>query len=196
MKSLQTEGVPCVVTKSDKLERKLAYTLDLLGLPSGGWACVNTQLPNDIVAEAIALGSIPKLQGYAQIRREVAYGEEGSRIDILVDMPDRQAYVEVKNVTLLEDSLPYCAQFPDAVTTRGSKHLRELTRMVQRGCDAYIVFLVNRTDCSSFRLADHIDPTYAKAHEHAERAGVQTLVLKTAIEVGTDKAEIRVAGEL
>ncbi len=144
---------------------------------------INTSHPNKLVEQAILDGTITELQGYAGLRREVKYGGN-SRIDILLEDPG-MCYVEVKNVTL---RIGNEAQFPDAVTARGTKHLHELTDMVAEGHRAVMVYLVQRTDCDFFRPAADIDPTYADALKAAHAAGVEVLCYRcslspTAIEV-------------
>jgi len=131
---------------------------------------INTSHPNAIVADAIEAGEIPELTGYGSLRREVKYGVN-SRIDILLEEPGL-CYVEVKNVTL---KVGDDAQFPDAVTARGAKHLRELMDMVDEGHRAVMFYLVQRGDCQSFGPADHIDPTYAEGLRAAAEKGVELL---------------------
>jgi sugar fermentation stimulation protein A len=137
---------------------------------------INTSHPNRLAEEAISSGTIPELGGYAELRREVKYGQN-SRIDILLegagrpDVPDI-CYVVVKDVTLRVGDQ---AQFPDAVTVRGTKHLRELMDMVSAGHRAVMLYLVQRGDCVSFTPAADIDPTYAETLREAVQAGVETL---------------------
>ena len=134
---------------------------------------INTAHPNRLVEEAIAAGAIAELTGYATIRREVPYGRN-SRIDLLLVGEGRgQAYVEVKNVHLSRK--PPLAEFPDSVTARGTKHLAELSDMVAAGHRAVMVYLVQRSDCTAFRLAADIDPTYAAAFAHARASGVEAI---------------------
>jgi len=137
---------------------------------------INTSHPNKLAEEAILGGVIPELAGYGGLRREVKYGKN-SRIDILLEAPEEaskpaQCFVEVKNVTL---KVGDDAQFPDAVTARGTKHLRELMDMVAEGHRAVMLYLVQRGDCLSFAPAADIDPTYAAALREAKEAGVETL---------------------
>ncbi|SDD52353.1 DNA/RNA nuclease SfsA [Kordiimonas lacus] len=137
---------------------------------------INTSHPNKLAEEAILGGVIPELSGYASLRREVKYGQN-SRIDILLEEPEKtgaanQCFVEVKNVTLRVGN---DAQFPDAVTARGTKHLRELMDMVAEGHRAVMLYLVQRGDCLSFAPATDIDPTYAATLKEAIEAGVETL---------------------
>lgn len=136
----------------------------------GALVGINTSHPNGIVADAIAAGTIPELSGYSAQRREVKYGVN-SRIDILLEEPGL-CYVEVKNVTLKVGDE---AQFPDAVTTRGAKHLRELMDMVDEGHRAVMFYLVQRGDCKSFAPAEHIDPAYASGLREAAEKGVELL---------------------
>lgn len=136
----------------------------------GALVGINTSHPNKLVEQAILDGTITELQGYESLRREVKYGVN-SRIDILLEDPSL-CYVEVKNVTLKVGDE---AQFPDAVTARGTKHLKELSDMVAEGHRAVMVYLVQRPDCDFFRPAADIDPTYADALNAAHVAGVEVL---------------------
>lgn len=122
-------GSRVMISRSDNPGRKLAYTWELVQA-DGHWVGLNTMLPNRLAEEGILNGTVSELQGYTTLRREVPYGSERSRIDILLEGEQGRCYVEVKNVTLVEDGV---ALFPDAVTTRGQKHLRELMQMVQQG---------------------------------------------------------------
>ena len=151
--------------------RKLRFSWELIRV-DGSLVGINTALPNAIVAEAIEDGRIPELAGYDSLRREVRYGEN-SRIDILLEGGARPpCYVEVKNVHLKRHDL---AEFPDSVTARGAKHLREMATMVASGCRAVMVYLVQREDCPGFAIAGDIDPAYAAALESARAAGVEAL---------------------
>ena len=149
------------------------------GVPVG----INTSRPNAIIADAIQSGAIPELDGYDNLRREVKYGQN-SRIDILLEKPDGLAYVEVKNVTLHRPDGPHGgrAEFPDAVTARGAKHLSELADMVAQGHRAVMFYLVQRPDCREFGLAEDIDPAYTSAFKRARAAGVEVLCYDCAID--------------
>ena len=136
----------------------------------GALVGINTSHPNKLVEEAILDGTIKELQEYESLRREVKYGVN-SRIDILLEEPGK-CYVEVKNVTLKQEGE---ARFPDAVTSRGTKHLKELGDMVAEGHRAVMVYLVQREDCQHFRPAADIDPVYADALKAAHKAGVEVL---------------------
>ena len=142
---------------------------------------INTSHPNEIVAEAIAAGRIAELTGYARQRREVPYGQN-SRIDILLeddDCPPRRppCYLEIKCVNLRRPDGPHpsAAEFPDAVTKRGAKHLVELAAMAAAGCRAMMLYLVLRADCDHFRVAADIDPAYAEALATARAQGVEAV---------------------
>jgi len=138
---------------------------------------INTSHPNGIVAEAIEEGRIPELAGYETLRREVKYGRN-SRIDILLEDDGKPScYVEIKNVHLKRDrpGREGAAEFPDAVTKRGAKHLEEMSGMVCQGARAVMVYLVQRGDCDHFRIAQDVDPAYAAALSSARHCGVETI---------------------
>ncbi len=168
-------------------DRKLRFTWELIKVGES-FVGINTAHPNGLVENAIKDGTIKELQGYEDLRREVKYGKN-SRIDILLESPDKPAcYVEVKNVTLKRESS--AAEFPDAVTARGAKHLDELGQMVDDGHRAVMVYLVQREDCDSFTLSDDIDSAYGKAYKHALNKGVEAIcytckITTTGIDVTT-----------
>ena len=178
MLSLARPGARIWLQKSDDPKRKLAWSWKLEEV-EGHLVCIDTGHPNAIVAEAIAAGVIPSLAGWATLKREVKYGKN-SRIDILLDDEARgRVYVEVKNVTLMRE--PGLAEFPDAVTSRGAKHLEELADMVTQGHRAVMVYLVNRPDCDRFTLAADIDPAYATGFDAARARGVEIEVWATTV---------------
>ncbi len=153
---------------------KLAYKWELVEV-DGHLVGINTSHPNRLVQEAITDGTISELEGYQNLRREMKYGE-GSRIDIFLSgstIGDQDCYVEVKSVTLSRQQ--GIAEFPDSVTTRGTRHLNELTRMVADGYRAMMVYLIQRSDCTEFRLAADIDPAYAAALDSALYNGVEAV---------------------
>jgi sugar fermentation stimulation protein A len=133
---------------------------------------VNTIVPNRLSKATIVAGKIPELTGYDEVRSEVSYGEN-SRIDLLLENAGGKCFVEVKNCTLVSDGI---ACFPDAVTTRGLKHLVELQAQVGQGHRAVMFYLVQRMDANLFRPADHIDPEYGKELRGAIKNGVGMLV--------------------
>lgn len=158
-------------------KRKYPCTWELAETPAGHFIVVNTGLPNKLIFEAISEGVISELAGYADSRREVRYGQENSRIDILLtDSNKPDCFVEVKNVTLLEeDGKGY---FPDAVSTRGQKHLRELEREVSLGNRGVLVFCVSHTGIESVSPAEHIDPAYANILREVAKKGVEILAYR------------------
>ncbi|WP_374631008.1 DNA/RNA nuclease SfsA [Ferrovibrio sp.] len=152
---------------------KLKYGWVLTELPSGAMVGIDTTLPNRLVAEALTGNRIPELAGYGEIRPEVPYGEN-SRVDFrLSDASRPDCYLEVKNVHLSRQA--GLAEFPDCVTARGAKHLRELAIQAQAGARAVMLFLVQRPDCREFRLAADCDPAYAAAFHKARKAGIEAL---------------------
>lgn len=165
---------------SDNPKRKYPFSWELTETKQGGhFICVNTAQANNLVEQAILDGTITELQGYQTLKREVKYGEENSKIDIfLADGEKPDAYVEVKSVTLLQNGNGY---FPDAVTTRGQKHLRELMAMAESGKRAVLIFAVLHTGINNFAAAAHIDAKYATLLAQAKENGVEILVYKASI---------------
>lgn len=173
MKNCWAPETPCWFSRSDDLKRKLPGTLEITTTPDGYLTGVNTGRPNKLVREAIENGVLAELQGYDTIRPEVKYGEENSRIDLLLSKSDNQCFVEVKNTTLGVGNGRVL--FPDAVTARGAKHLRELMVMVEQGHRAVLVFCVQHSGAESAGPADDIDPLYGKTLREAMTAGVEVL---------------------
>ncbi|RTE64647.1 DNA/RNA nuclease SfsA [Amphritea opalescens] len=172
MKNCADPGSEVWIQDSGNLKRKYLFGWELVRVESLFWACINTGRANALIREAIEGGIIDELQGYQQIRQEVKYGDENSRIDLLLESSERPlCYVEIKNVTLLEDD--GIGSFPDAVTTRGAKHLRELMLMVSQGHRAVLMFCVPHTGIEQVRPADHIDPEYGRLLREAAAAGVE-----------------------
>ena len=170
MLGLKEPGLEIWLSKSSNPKRKLAYTWELAKLENC-YVGINTNLPNQIVAEAITLGKIEPLVKFENLRREVRYGEN-SRIDILLEGSGIPAtYVEVKNVHLMREF--GLAEFPDAVTARGAKHLVELSKMVKGGHRAVMIYLIQYPVSQKFRIADDIDSVYATAFKSAINAGVE-----------------------
>ena len=173
--------------------RKLAWTWELVEALPGVVVGMHTGRSNALVREAIEAGRVPELAGYATIRPEVKYGE-GSRIDLLLTAPGRpDCYVEVKNVTAaVAGRIGY---FPDAVTTRGTKHLREMSAMVAAGHRAVLVFCVQRGDVECVRPADHIDPVYGRTLREALAAGVEVIALGATVTLEGIELKRRLAVE-
>jgi sugar fermentation stimulation protein A len=188
MTACNEPGRPVWISHHDNPRRKLAHTWELIEMPDS-LVGVNTAVPNRLVADSIAAGAVPELAGYDRVRREVKVGES-SRIDIRLDASDRPAcFVEVKNCTLVENGV---AAFPDAVTTRGLKHLHELAALAAAGFRSVIFFLVQRMDAAVFRPADAVDPAYGAGLRAVLADGVTAL----AYDVRLDLAGIRLGRRL
>lgn len=174
LKSCLFPGLPCAYSESNNPARKLKATLHFLKTPTS-WVGVNTSLPNALVYEAWENGLIPEWRQFHFAQREYKISKE-SRLDLVL-APDEEHfaakkdlhYVEIKNVTLAEGEV---ALFPDAVTERGQKHLRDLMHLKATGAGAEIVFVVQRQDCTAFAPADAIDPEYGRLLRQAHKAGV------------------------
>ncbi len=160
------------LSRSPNVRRKYPYSWELVETASGVLVGINTGLPRKLVQEAIANGVIEELQGYPEMRAEVPYGNERSRIDLLLQGHNDRSdcYVEIKNVTLDQGG---SALFPDAVTTRGQRHLRELMEMVRQGKRALMFYCVQRGDSQRFSPADEIDPIYGETLRQAVEQGVE-----------------------
>ena len=174
MKSCAEEGWRVLLSKSSNPGRKYPYTWEMVH-NGKCWIGINTGIPNVIVAEAIHEHSIMDLTGYEELKREVKYGAN-SRIDILLSSGNKKCYIEVKNVTLVEKDGNY--YFPDAVTERGTKHLSELSNMVNLGFRSVMFYVVQRNDGKIFRPASHIDPNYSQALKQAIIHGVEIMVYR------------------
>ncbi|MCG6418247.1 DNA/RNA nuclease SfsA, partial [Vibrio fluvialis] len=135
---------------------------------------------NQLAVEAIENNVISELCGYDTLQTEVKYGNENSRIDILLSASDKpKCYIEVKSVTLLDETgSAGQGYFPDAVTTRGQKHLRELTEMAQNGSRAILLFTVLHSGIEKVSAAHHIDAKYSLLLKQAQDAGVEVLCYK------------------
>ncbi len=162
---------------SDNPKRKYPNSWELSGNAKGDIICINTVRANTLAIEAIESGVISELLDYAHLKTEVKYGSENSRIDIYLSSDGRPpCYVEVKSVTLLgEEGQGF---FPDAVTTRGQKHLRELTEMVNKGNRAVLLFTVLHSGIEKVSAAHHIDAHYSQLLKEAKETGVEILCYK------------------
>ncbi|MCY1266374.1 Sugar fermentation stimulation protein A [compost metagenome] len=174
MLNCMSEGCRVWFSRSNDPKRKLPGTWEIAETAQGRLACVNTARANALVEEALREGVIAELAGFDNLKREVAYGLENSRADFRLDFAGGPAFVEVKSVTLGFDGTQVAA-FPDAVTQRGSKHLRELASLARDGVRAVQLYCVNLTGIDAVRPAEEIDPAYAAALREAVAAGVEVL---------------------
>ena len=176
MTGCATPGDTVWYSTSESLTRKYPHSWELTETQTGDWICVNTLRANSLVKEALVLGTIPEFSGYGSVRAEVKYGAEKSRIDFLLQASDRvNCYIEVKSVTLLQQGIGY---FPDAVTVRGQKHLRELAKIAENGERAVLFFAVLHTGIEDVSPARHIDARYAELLAQARQSGVEVLCYK------------------
>ncbi len=159
--------------------RKYRYAWELVENGAGVMVGINTGVVNRLVSEAIGSGVAAELQGYESLRQEVRYGSENSRIDLLLQGGRPDCYVEIKNVTAVNRD--GTAFFPDAVSTRGSKHLRELMQVVAQGKRGVICFCVQRGDARAVRPADEIDPLYGRTLREALAAGVEAVAYRASV---------------
>ena len=176
MKGCLVPDSPAILWDSMNPKRKYRYSWKAIKI-GRTWVGIDTGLPNELAAEAIRQGVIPDWREFTQVEREVPVGTN-SRLDLLCRSPNERLYVEVKNVTLVEKGV---ARFPDAPTTRGTKHLRELIRIKASGNRAAMLYVVQRSDAQSFEPADDIDPEYAQTLLSACQAGVEVVVLSVHI---------------
>ncbi|MEA5581230.1 DNA/RNA nuclease SfsA [Nodularia harveyana UHCC-0300] len=176
MTGVSTIGSAVQISASDNPKRKLAYTLELIQVDDHQptWVGVNTMLPNRIVKLALTKHLFPELGEYSQIKSEVVYGEDKkSRVDFYLTGEDNQSpiYLEVKNTTWAQGTL---ALFPDTETTRGQKHLRELTALLPQ-TRAVMLYFINRGDCTEFAPGDLTDPVYGQLLRNAIAQGLEIL---------------------
>lgn len=195
MMGVAPEGAPAWVSEHHGKGRKLPYSWELVEVDNT-FVAINTGNPNKIAYEAIEKGAIPELSGYAEMRREVKYGE-ASRIDLLLNAgkgkrADQPCYVEIKNVHLMRQA--GLAEFPDSVTARGVKHLQELSAMAENGARSVMLFIVQRGDCRRFAPAADLDPKYAAALREAVSRGVETLCYDC--DITTNEVVLRKALEI
>ena len=158
MMGLLKPGNKVWLSKADDPKRKLKYTLQIIE-DQKSKVGINTHLTNEIVFDALKNNSIKEFKNLKSIQREVKFGEN-TRFDFLVTEKNRSSFIEVKNVTLSRKR--HLAEFPDAITSRGLKHIRELLKAKKKGYKTYLLFVIQREDCESFQLANDIDPEYSK----------------------------------
>lgn len=176
MKGCAEPGDTVWYSTSDNAKRKYPFSWEVTQSQAKHFICVNTLRANQLVEEALHQGIVSELSGFNLLQREVQYGSEKSRIDFLASYTDApSAYIEVKSVTLLENEHGY---FPDAVTTRGQKHLRELMEMKSQGHRAILLFAVLHSGINDVAVASHVDPNYAILLKEASLAGVEIIAYK------------------
>lgn len=171
---------------SNNKKRKLKYTLEIIEQEKN-LVGVNTHLTNKIVKEALLEKKISKFENISSIKSEAVF-DKNTRFDFLLKHKLKNCFLEVKNVTLSRTQ--YVAEFPDAKTQRGKKHLLKLIEASKRGFNSYMLYLIQRNDCKTFRIAEDIDPEYAKAYEYAKKNNVKILCYNCQInnqEVKLDK---------
>ena len=176
-------GSPVLVSYHPSPRRKLAYSWEAIYIDEQ-WIGINTSLPNRVIGNMLEHHLLPELEPYTTIKGEVAYGNEKSRIDFLLTnsidgIGVKRTYVEVKNTTW---SIGNLALFPDTVTTRGQKHLRELMSVIQEDTAAALIFFINRGDCDRFAAGAQADPEYGRLLEEAIAKGVKVLPCRFQIE--------------
>lgn len=175
MKSCLENGAEVYLSPVTDPTRKTRFTWEMIKI-CGSWVGINTGNPNKLAFEAISAGIIPDLSGYTNVKREVVFGD--SRFDVFAENESEKCFVEVKNVTLKEGKY---ALFPDAVTTRGQKHLKTLMEVKKNGMRAVMLYIVQRTDVEVFAPATKIDQEYAKTLKQAVNAGVEVIVMQVEV---------------
>lgn len=180
------EGAPVYLSPAADPKRKTKYSWEMIYI-NNGWIGVNTMIPNQLVFDAIKNGELEKLMGYTFVKREVKFGD--SRFDVYAENSQEQCFVEVKNVSMKVGDM---ARFPDAVTSRGRKHLNTLVEVKKSGIRAVMVYVVQRTDVTSFGIATDIDPEYSNALKNAVDNGVELIALQAKV----DPEGISIVGEI
>lgn len=194
LKSVNNPGQHCLFSESDNPERKLKYTLQMIKSPLGSWVGVNTAIPNVVMRETLQrvvghpeiVGTFAHWAQFDEVKAEHKINGE-TRLDFILKKKgsDKIHFIEVKNVTLGENGV---AKFPDAVSERGQKHLRELMQLMDQGHTAELVFTIQRHDCGSFTPADEIDPAYGKLLREAYHKGLKISPL--VVDLSPDSVEL------
>ena len=171
MMGLLNDGRKVWFSKSNDPSRKLKYTLQIIEINKKKIG-INTLLTNKIVQEALSLKKISKLKKFTNIKSEVKFSDS-TRFDFLLENKKEKCFLEIKNVTLLRNNKT--AEFPDAVTSRGTKHLNELLKAIKKGYQAFILYLIQIEGCDSFKIAEDIDQVYKFTFDKALKGGVKIL---------------------
>ena len=171
MMGLLNAGNKVWFSKSDNPKRKLKYTLQIIEV-NNKMVGINTHLTNKIILESLKEKKIKSLINFNNIKPEVNFSDN-TRFDFLIYNNKNKCFLEVKNVTLVRKN--NIAEFPDAVTSRGTKHLKELINAKKKGYKSFILYLIQREDCKSFKIAKDIDEEYKITYEKAQKKGVKIL---------------------
>jgi sugar fermentation stimulation protein A len=175
MKSCLEEGAEVYLTPVNDPKRKTRFTWEMIKI-NGDWVGINTSIPNKLAFDAVSSGMIPELSAYTTVKREVQFGD--SRFDIYAENEQEKCFIEVKNVSMKEGEY---ALFPDAVTTRGRKHLKTLIQVKAEGMRAVMLYVIQRSDVDIFAPAKAIDPGYAKTLKEAFDAGVEIIPMQVKV---------------
>jgi sugar fermentation stimulation protein A len=175
MKSCLENGAEVYLTPVNDPKRKTKFTWEMIKI-NGDWVGINTGNPNKLAFDAISAGTIPELAGYTNVKREVKFGD--SRFDVFAENDNEKCFIEVKNVSLKEGRY---ALFPDAVTTRGQKHLKTLMEVKATGMRAVMLYIIQRSDVEIFAPAKEIDPQYATLLKQAVAAGVEVIPMQAKV---------------
>ncbi len=175
MKTCLEEGAEVYLSPAKDPKRKTPYTWEMIKI-NNKWVGINTNLPNQLAYEGIVKEQIPGLEGYTYVKREVKF--QDSRFDVYAENEHEKCFVEVKNVTMKAGDY---GLFPDAVTTRGRKHLETLKRVKAEGIRAVMLYIIQRMDVNKFGPAEEIDPNYAKALREAHAEGVEIIAMQAEV---------------
>ena len=185
MKGLLSEGNEVFISKNDNPKRKLKYTLEIIKIKKR-LVGVNTHFANKIAYHGLSNNLVKEVLNSDNIKPEVFFNKE-TRFDFLIEKNKQKKFVEVKNVTLFRDDK--IAEFPDAITSRGSKHLKTLIEAIKKGYKSYLLFLVQIQGVESFKIAKDIDKEYYKNYLLAKKAGVIFLAYRCKISTKEIKIE-------
>ncbi len=175
MKSCLEKGAEVYLSPVDDPNRKTKFTWEMIKI-NGYWVGINTSNPNKLAFEAVKAGQIEKLKGYTEVQAEVKFDD--SRFDLMAKNDTETCFIEVKNVTYKEGNY---ALFPDAVTSRGKKHLETLVKVKEQGMRAVMLYIIQRIDVEIFSTAKQIDPEYSKALKIAYNKGVEIIPLQVKV---------------
>ena len=171
MMGLLEKGNKVWLSKSDNPKRKLKYTLQVIE-SNGSKVGVNTHLTNKIALDAIYKSKIQNFKNYDFVKQEIKFGNN-TRFDLLLTKKNKKIFIEVKNVTL--SRLKGIAEFPDAITSRGQKHIQELLNANKQGYNIYLLFVIQRDDCNKLKIANDIDPKYCELLTKAVKKNLNVL---------------------